>query len=134
MALSEIFVVSNNVEALGTVPYSMSGYYDTLLTHSFGNFQDLLKAISLNPAMGVYLSHIGNQKANPQTGTFPDENYAQEVMKLFSIGLFELNHDGSRKQDASGNDIPTYGQAEIREFVKIFTGLNFDTAQGFGVG
>jgi len=134
MALSEIFVVSNNVEALGTVPYSMSGYYDTLLTHSFGNFRDLLKAISLNPAMGVYLSHIGNQKANPQTGTFPDENYAREVMQLFSIGLFELNPDGSRKQDASGNDIPTYGQAEIREFAKIFTGLNFDTAQGFGVG
>lgn len=134
MALSEIFVVSNNVEALGTVPYSMSGYYDTLLTHSFGNFRDLLKAISLNPAMGVYLSHIGNQKANPQTGTFPDENYAREVMQLFSIGLFELNPDGSRKQDASGNDIPTYGQAEIREFARIFTGLNFDTAQGFGVG
>ena len=83
--------------------------------------------------MAIYLSHLNNAKADPATGTFPDENYAREVMQLFSIGLFELNPDGSRKQDANGQDIPTYGQNEIREFAKIFTGLSMDIeGEGFG--
>lgn len=134
VALSEIFVISSNVETLGESPYAFTSYYDTLLKHSFGNFRDLLKDISLNPSMAVYLSHLNNEKANPNTGTFPDENYAREVMQLFSIGLFELNPDGSRKKDAKGNDIPTYGQNEIREFAKIFTGLAIETEdrEGFG--
>ena len=131
LALSEIFVVSNNVEEIGTVPYAMSGYYDSLLEHSFGNFRELLKAVSLNPAMGIYLSHMNNIKADPVTGRFPDENYAREVMQLFSIGLFELNNDGSRRLDAQGNAIATYGQQEIRELAKIFTGLSFDSDEGF---
>ena len=126
MALSEIFVVSSNVEIIGESPYVVSQYYDTLLTHSFGNFRDLLRDISLTPAMAIYLSHLNNAKADPNTGSFPDENYAREIMQLFSIGLFELNPDGSRKKDANGNDIPTYGQAQIREFAKIFTGLGMD--------
>ena len=134
LALSEIFVISSNVEIIGESPYVITQYYDTLLQHSFGNFRDLLKAISLNPAMAIYLSHLNNEKANPETGRFPDENYAREVMQLFSIGLFELNPDGSRRKDESGNDIPTYGQAEIREFAKIFTGLAMDVPdEGFGV-
>lgn len=124
-ALSEIFVVSLKVEELGTQPYPLSQYYDTLLEHSFGNYRDLLKAVTLNPAMGLYLSHVNNAKSNPTTGTFPDENYAREVMQLFSIGLFELNPDGSRKKDAQGNDIATYDNADIREFAKIFTGLTY---------
>ena len=136
VALSEIFVISSNLETLGESPYAFTQYYDTLLKHSFGNFRDLLKDISLNPAMAIYLSHLNNEKANPETGTFPDENYAREVMQLFSIGLFELNPDGSRKKDRDGQDIPTYGQDEIREFAKIFTGLaveNEEQAFGFGV-
>ena len=135
MALSEIFVVSSNVETIGESPYAVTHYYDTLLKHSFGNFRDLLKGISLNPAMGVYLSHLNNEKVNPEMGTFPDENYAREVMQLFSIGLFELNLDGSRKKDDQGQDIATYGQDEIREFAKIFTGLAIESEdEGFGVG
>ena len=133
MALSEIFVVSSNVEIIGESPYAISHYYDTILTHSLGNFRDLLRDISLNPAMAIYLSHMNNEKANPETGTFPDENYAREVMQLFSIGLFELNQDGTHKKDGNGQDIPTYGQGEIREFAKIFTGLSMENPEeGFG--
>ena len=124
-ALSEIFVVSDNVDALIINPYALSGYYEMLLNNSFGNFRDLLRGVSLHPAMGIYLSHVNNRKADPANNTFPDENYAREVMQLFSIGLFELNLDGSHKLDGNGQPIPTYSNVEIREFAKIFTGLSY---------
>ncbi len=124
-ALSEIFVVSDQVDALFIHPRALSHYYDTLLIHSFGNFRDLLKAVTLHPAMGIYLSHVNNRKAIPEKNTFPDENYAREVMQLFSIGLFELNEDGSLILDEQGAPIATYSNREIREFAKIFTGLSF---------
>ena len=135
LALSEIFVISANVEELGTNNYAMASYYDLLLTHAFGNFRDILKGVTLSPAMGVYLSHMHNTKTNPESGTFPDENYAREVMQLFSIGLFELNADGSKKLDAQNKSIPTYSQQDIREFAKIFTGLSWNVPgeTGFGV-
>ncbi len=134
MALSEIFVVSSNVEEIGINNFAMAGYYDLLIKNSLGNFRDLLKDVTLSHTMGIYLSHIHNAKADPSKGTFPDENYAREVMQLFSIGLYELNPDGSRKLDASGDPIPTYGQDEIREFAKVFTGLswNSDDPNAFG--
>jgi len=125
LALSEIFVVSDSINALSIYPYAMSNYYDLLLENAFGNFRDLLLDVTLHPAMGVYLSHINNAKADPEANTFPDENYAREVMQLFSIGLFELNPDGSEKTDAEGNPIPTYDNDDIREFARVFTGLSF---------
>lgn len=124
-ALSEIFVVSDNVALLFQSPYAMSNYYDTLLTHAFGNFRDLLLAVTLHPTMGVYLSHINNARANPEANTFPDENYAREVMQLFSIGLFELNPDGSERLDGAGQPIPTYDNEDIGELARVFTGLSF---------
>jgi uncharacterized protein (DUF1800 family) len=124
-ALSEIFVVSDKSDMLTVYPYALSNYQDMLLTHAFGNVRDLLRAITLHPAMGIYLSHINNAKADPAKNTFPDENYAREVMQLFSIGLFELKPDGSEKLDAQGDPIPTYDNDDIREFAKIFTGLSF---------
>lgn len=124
-ALSEIFVVSDNVDLLFQSPYALSNYYDTLLEHAFGNFRDLLLEVTLHPAMGVYLSHIQNAKADPEANTFPDENYAREVMQLFSIGLFELNPDGSERLDDMGRPIPTYDNDDIREFAKVFTGLSW---------
>lgn len=124
-ALSQIFVVSDNVDMIFINPLALSSYYDMLLTHAFGNYRDLLRAVTLHPVMGLYLSHVNNARFNPATNTFPDENYAREVMQLFSIGLFELNADGSQRLDGSGNPIPTYGNAEIREFAKIFTGLSY---------
>jgi uncharacterized protein (DUF1800 family) len=130
-ALSEIFVVSDNVDALIIDPYALSDFYDMLLGNAFGNFRDLLLDVTLHPAMGVYLSHVNNRKTDPVRNTFPDENYAREVMQLFSIGLFELNSDGTRQLDGQGRPVPTYTNNEIREFAKIFTGLSYGGAGQF---
>jgi len=121
-ALSQILVISekSNLELSGP---GMANFYDLLYRHAFGNFRDLLYEVSLHPMMGFYLSHINNPKSDEANNIHPDENYAREIMQLFSIGLFELNEDGTRKQDAQGNDIPTYDNDDIKEFAKIFTGL-----------
>lgn len=124
-ALSEIFVVSDKVDALIVNPYALSDYYDMLLTHAFGNYRDLLRAVTLHPAMGIYLSHVNNRKSDAINNTFPDENYAREVMQLFSIGLFELEPDGTRRLDSNQRPIATYTNNEIREFAKVFTGLSY---------
>lgn len=99
-------------------------YYDMLASNSFGNYRDVLFDTTMHPIMGKYLSHLRNGKADPVLGTNPDENFAREVMQLFSIGLFELNTDGSRKQN-NGEDIPTYTNAQITEFAEVFTGLYY---------
>ncbi|MEM7797695.1 MAG: DUF1800 domain-containing protein [Chloroflexota bacterium] len=124
-ALTEIFVISTQSDRLEDLGLVFANYYDMLLKNAFGNFRDLLLDVTLHPAMGHYLSHAGNRKADLATNRFPDENYAREVMQLFSIGLFELNADGSRKKDGNGNDIPTYDNADVKEFAKVFTGLTF---------
>ena len=128
-ALTQLFVVSQT-GVLGNNPLGLSSYYDTLLTHSFGNYRDLLRAVTLHPAMGFYLSHVNNGKTDPDANTFPDENYAREVMQLFTIGIYELNPDGTQKLDADGRPIPTYDNTDIREFSKIFTGLAYAGAEG----
>jgi uncharacterized protein (DUF1800 family) len=124
-ALSEIFVVSDSIDELIVYPTALSDYYDTLLVNAFGNYRDLLRDVTLHPAMGLYLSHVNNRRSDPVNNIFPDENYAREVMQLFSIGLFELNIDASVKTDNDGIPIPTYSNVEIREFAKIFTGLSY---------
>ena len=128
-ALTQLFVVSQT-GVLGNNPLGLSSYYDTLLTHSFGNYRDLLRAVTLHPAMGFYLSHVNNGKTDPDANTFPDENYAREVMQLFTIGIYELNPDGTQKLDVDGRPIPTYDNADIREFSKIFTGLAYAGEEG----
>ncbi len=122
LALSEIFVVSNRSD-LGFYGYTNAAYYDMLAENAFGNYEDLLLQITLHPAMGFYLSALNNPRSNPEENQHPDENYAREVMQLFSIGLFELNQDGTRKVDGDGNYIPSYDNNDIKEFAKIFTGL-----------
>ncbi len=122
-ALSQIFVVSDRVDELADAPVGLASYYDVLVRGAFGNYRDLLLEVTLHPVMGLYLSHLNNQRSDPQTGRFPDENYAREVMQLFSIGLYELAPDGSRRLDATGRPIPTYGNPQIVEFAKVFTGL-----------
>lgn len=124
-ALSEVLVVGDTVDAFIVDPYALSTYYDVLLTHSFGNYRDLLLAVTLHPTMGFYLSHVNNRKADPVANTFPDENYAREVMQLFTIGLFELNPDGTHRLDGNGQPIPTYDNETIREYARVFTGLSF---------
>ncbi|KZW98627.1 hypothetical protein JL49_22065 [Pseudoalteromonas luteoviolacea] len=124
-ALSEIFVVSDASSALRGEPEGMTNYYDMLLKNAFGNFRTLLESVTLSPVMGVYLSHLGNEKADLEKNIRPDENYAREVMQLFTIGLDELNLDGTVKLDKDGNTIPTYSQLEIGGFARVFTGWTF---------
>lgn len=122
MALSEIIVLSTN-GPINNYGENYASFYDVLLKHSFGNYKDLLYDVTMHPAMGVYLTYLRNPKTDTTSNTFPDENYAREVMQLFSIGLFELNQDGSLKLDENGQSIPTYDNDDIIELSKIFTGL-----------
>lgn len=124
-ALSEIFVVSQ-VGALQNLPNATADFHDMLARNAFGNFRTLLEEVTLHPAMGVYLSMLGNQKAVSGTNLRPDENYAREMMQLFSIGLVQLNLDGSIRTDASGQPIPTYNQEVIEGFARVFTGWKWD--------
>ena len=123
VALGEIYVLSDESLDGGASTTGMSDFHDMLLDNSFGNWRDLLRDVSLHPAMGFYLSHLQNRKADPEENRFPDENYAREIMQLFSIGLFELNPDGTRKRDQNGDDIPTYDNEDITNFARVFTGL-----------
>jgi len=120
-ALSEIMVVSQ-VGALLNLPNATADFHDMLARNAFGNYRTLLEEVTLHPAMGVYLSMLGNQKAVAGTNLRPDENYAREMMQLFSIGLVELNIDGSNRLDAGGQPIPTYNQEIIEGFARVFTG------------
>ncbi len=125
-ALSQVFVVSRfggpNSEAL-------TEYYDVLIKHAFGNFRDMLEAVTLSPAMGgKYLTLEGSRKADPVKNTFPDENYAREVMQLFSLGgLWKLKSNGMPKKDANGNNIPTYTQNDVEELARVLTGWRKNT-------
>ncbi len=124
-ALSEILVISRNGPLL-TFPDARVSYYDLLVKHAFGNFEELLRDVTYHPAMGKYLSYLGNAKA--QNGSHPDENYAREVMQLFTIGLYQLNVDGTKKLQ-NGKSMPTYDQHDIEQMAQVFTGLSDDNGQ-----
>ncbi len=127
-ALSQIFVVSDHAPALSNTQFGLANYYDMLAQNAFGNYRALLEKVTLHPVMGIYLSMVRNQKADPANNIRPDENYAREVLQLFSIGLHELNVDGTLKLDANGQPIPTYDQNTIKEFARVFTGWNYANA------
>ena len=127
-ALSEYFVVSHSSMEIDWRGHAMVAYWDILNEHAFGNFRNLLEAITLNPAMGHFLNTRGNQKENVATGRLPDENYAREVMQLFTIGLYELNLDGSIKTDATGKKLETYDSDDVSQLARVFTGYDFDPA------
>lgn len=129
-ALSEILVVSQQ-GALIDAPYSVADYYDRLVLDAFGNYRELLETVTLHPAMGVYLSMLGNRKPDPDLNIRPDENYARELMQLFSIGLVELELDGSVRTDDRGQPVPTYDQAVIEGFAHVFTGWHYAGAPSF---
>ena len=129
-ALSQIFVISRRSDELFDDSRATGAFWDVLAGHAFGNFRDLLLDIALQPSMGIYLSHLHNRRSDPAANRFPDENFAREVMQLFTIGLFELNPDGTRKLDGNGQPIPTYGNAQITEMAKIFTGLTLAPEDG----
>ncbi len=120
-ALSEVLVVSQ-LGALEGSPYGLANYYDMLTINAFGNYRDIMQGVTLHPMMGVYLSMLGNEKPNPALNIRPDENYARELMQLFSIGLVELNNDGTEVLGMNGLPVPTYDQAVIEGFAHVFTG------------
>ena len=132
-ALSQILVGSRKGAMLGNQPRSTAQYYDYMVAESFGNFEELLLKVTLSPFMGHYLSHLRNEKADPSIGRYPDENYAREIMQLFTIGLWELNPDGTRKLDAQGEPIPTYTNEDITNLAKVFTGTDY-SSNSFGNG
>ncbi len=121
-ALSQILVVSAQSD-LRDNAYNIASYYDVLYEGAFSNFNDLLTDVALHPAMGYYLSHLNNPPTDEANNIHPDENFAREIMQLFTIGLYELNIDGSRKLDSAGNPIPTYNNQDIKELARVFTGL-----------
>lgn len=127
-ALSQIMVVSMQNSSLAFHVRSAGSYYDTLQADAFGNFRTLLEDVTLHPAMGIFLSTLCNQKENPAKGTLPDENYAREVMQLFTIGLNQLNPDGSLKLDDNGNPIPTFSHDDVAGLAKVFTGWGWYAA------
>jgi len=126
-ALSQLFVISDVDYALGNQQFGVTDYYDMLARGSFGNFRTLLGEVTLHPAMGVYLSMVRNEKADPVQNIRPDENYAREVMQLFTLGLFELNMRG--EPVPLGNPRPTYTQKDVEEFARVFTGWNYPFAR-----
>jgi uncharacterized protein (DUF1800 family) len=124
-ALSETLVVSVNSAGLGAAPFALPAYYDVLVRDAFGNYRQLLEDITLNPAMGAYLNMLQNDKANATRGTLPNENFARELMQLFSIGLYNLNLDGSLTLGSSGFPIATYNQDAILGTAAVLTGWTF---------
>jgi len=127
-ALSELFVVSHLGLPITWRNFALANYWDVLEKNALGNYRDLLEGVTLSSAMGTYLNMKGNQKYNATTGRAPDENYAREVMQLFTIGLYELNSDGTQKLDSAGNPIETYDNNDVQGLARVFTG--WDNATG----
>jgi len=123
-ALSQIFVISsNNTTSIQNMPRGEASYYDMLGNDAFGNYRQLLQDVTLSPMMGQFLSALGNDKGNATTD--PDENYAREVMQLFTIGLWQLNDDGSQ-QLANGQPIATYSNTDVMGLAAVFTGFSWN--------
>jgi uncharacterized protein (DUF1800 family) len=123
-SLTEVFVISSTNPAVANMPRGMANYYDMLGADSFGNFRQLLEDVTLNPMMGQFLSILGNDKGDANRD--PDENYAREVMQLFTIGLYQLNPDGTQKLDSTGQPIPTYSNNDVLGLAKVFTGFSWN--------
>jgi uncharacterized protein (DUF1800 family) len=122
LALSEFFVVGIDGLNHSYPQFIMAAWWDLLCENAFKDYRTLLGAITLSPAMGLYLSMSGNKKENLTTGQLPDENYAREILQLFSIGLYELNIDGTLRLNDEGNPIETYTQETITNLARVFTG------------
>jgi len=130
LALSEIFVVGLDGITGPWKQFQLAAWWDLLANGAFGSYRSLLEAVTLSPVMGVYLNMAGSQKENAATGRMPDENYAREVMQLFSIGLYALNPDGSVQRDAAGKAIESYTQDTVTQLARVFTGWAVDARRG----
>lgn len=125
VALSELFVVSARQSIGEMTSFNMAHYWDLLNQYALGSFRDLLEKISTCPAMGYYLNSLGSRKDDPKTGRKPDENYARELLQLFTIGLVELNPDGTARL-RNGQPIETYRNEDVMGLARVFTGYDLD--------
>ncbi len=125
LAMSEFFVVSLNSINNTWRALAIGEYWDILNRNAFGNFRNLLEEVTLNPSMGIFLNTLGNRKADPNSGRVPDENFGREIMQLFTIGLFELNNDGTVRT-SGGEPIETYTNEDVTGISKVFTGYDYD--------
>jgi uncharacterized protein (DUF1800 family) len=123
-ALEEMLVISGFQPSVQNMPRGEANYNDVIGADTFGNFRKLLEDVTLSPMMGQYLNMLGNDKGNATTD--PDENYAREVMQLFTIGLYQLNDDGSVKLDKSGQPLPTFSNVDVKGLAKVFTGFSWN--------
>lgn len=123
-AWSQVFVISAVDSSTGFNARGVANYMDMINDRALGKYRHLLEGVSLHPSMGIYLNSKGNRKGDPNTGRVPDENYAREVMQLFSIGLHQLNPDGSQKMRA-GAPQNTYGPDDVTNLAKVFTGWSY---------
>jgi uncharacterized protein (DUF1800 family) len=128
LALSEFFVASMSSAEFTWRSHAYASWWDMLVRNAFGNFRQLLEDVTLHPAMGWFLNTKGNQKEN-NNGRVPDENYAREVMQLFTIGLVELNLDGTPRLN-NGQPVDSYNQSDVTNLARVFTGYDFDTSDG----
>ena len=133
-ALSQILVISDVSLGGDNQTEPVAHYYDLLGNGAFSNFRTLLENVTLHPMMGNYLSSLRNGKADPVAGTTPDENYAREIMQLFTIGLSMLQPDGTLALGSDGLPVPTYNQTTITELAKVFTGWAYSGTTNFRSG
>lgn len=133
-ALSQIMVISDLDTNVANGGDGSSSYYDMLARNALGNYRTLLMDVTRHPMMGRYLSHYKNRKENTAAGTRPDENYAREVMQLFSIGLFQLTANGNYINGANGRPLETYSDLSITEFARVFTGFTDESTNNTGTG
>ncbi|XBQ15999.1 MAG: DUF1800 domain-containing protein [Oceanicaulis sp.] len=124
-ALSQILVVSASSGQLRNNPEGMVYYQDLLIEHAFGNYRELLEDVTYSPAMGYYLTYIGSKKADPDTGRMPDENYARELLQLFTIGVVDTDMQGRVLTDGAGRPRELYGNEDIEGLARVFTGFEF---------
>ncbi|MEM9014183.1 MAG: DUF1800 domain-containing protein [Pseudomonadota bacterium] len=130
-ALSQLFVASYADGGLEDRPIVMANYMDIMSAGAFGTYRQLLENVTYSPAMAIYLTYLQNQKANDDNTVVPDENYAREIMQLFTIGLLELNQNGELRLDGSGAPIETYDNDDVTELAKVFTGLSWGDRDRF---
>jgi len=133
-ALSQIIVISDADSNVANASDGSSAWWDLLARNALGNFKTLMVDVTRSPMMGRYLSHYKNRKANTASGTRPDENYAREVMQLFTIGLYQLNANGTYITDGTGRPLETYTNDNITEFARVFTGFTDESTNNTGTG
>ena len=126
-ALTEILVVSDQNSTVGRAALGAADYWDMLGENAFGSYRQTLESVTRHPMMGIYLSHLRNQKANPDVGYYPDENFAREIMQLFTFGLVQRQKNGAIVLGADNLPIETYDNDVIKEMAKVFTGLSFSS-------